>query len=58
MIDVIWNMLDEGPAHISENPLQICLIIAASDRVFIYYLLDAPVQENVLNALRRNRGFQ
>jgi hypothetical protein len=57
MIDVIWNMLDQGPAHISENSLQIGLVIAASDRVFIYYLLDAPVEENVLYALRGNEVF-
>ena len=57
MIDVIWNMLDQGPAHISENTLQVRLIIAAGDRVFIEYLLDAPVQENVLHALRGNQVF-
>ena len=57
MIDVIWNMLDQGPPHISENTLQVRLIVAAGDRVIIEYLLDAPVQENVLHALRGNQVF-
>jgi hypothetical protein len=57
MIDVIWNMLDQGPSHISENALQVRLIIAAGDRVIIEYLLDAPVQENILHALRGNQVF-
>jgi len=54
MIVVISNMLDQGSAHISENSLQVGLIIAASDRVIIEHPLDTPVQENVLHALRRN----
>ena len=57
MIDVISNMLDQGAAHISENALQVGLIIALGERVFIEYLLDAPVQENVLHALRGNQVF-
>jgi len=57
MIDVIWNMLNQGPAHVSENALQVCLIIAAGEGVFIEYPLDAPVQENVLHALRGNQVF-
>jgi hypothetical protein len=57
MIDVISNMLDQRPANISENSLQVGLVIAASERVIIYYLLDAPVQENILHALRGNEVF-
>ena len=57
MIDMISNMLDQGPAHIAKNSLQVLLVIAAGERVFIEYLLNAPVQENVLHALRGNQVF-
>ena len=57
MINVISNVLDQGPAHISENTLQVRLIIASGECVFIEHPLDPPVQKNVLHALRGNQIF-